>query len=288
MGRPDGFAGQRLCVVPRPLVAAALTRAPTRRLLVTDAGVFTRARDHLRRRPSGSPEAVWLLCTAGSGWVDVDGTRTDVTAGTCVVLPPGVPHAYGADHADPWTIWWWHTRGSDAGDLVRGLDGPPGRAGSVVVRTPERAVALADEIVTTLERGQQPAHLAAAAGAAWHLATWLAAQRTAPDRGTPVDRALRHLDERLDRDVGVAELAALVGVSPSHLGALVRAATGGGVLAYRTAARMARARHLLDTTDAPVAEVARAVGYDDPLYFSRRFRRTHGTSPTAYRAEHKG
>jgi AraC family transcriptional regulator, arabinose operon regulatory protein len=50
---------------------------------------------------------------------------------------------------------------------------------------------------------------------------------------------------------------------------------------------MARARALLDTTTSTVTEIASAVGYSDPLYFSRHFRRVHGMSPSAYRAEHK-
>jgi len=37
------------------------------------------------------------------------------------------------------------------------------------------------------------------------------------------------------------------------------------------------------TTDQSVATIARQVGYDDPLYFSRIFRRVHGVSPSEYR-----
>jgi transcriptional regulator GlxA family with amidase domain len=51
---------------------------------------------------------------------------------------------------------------------------------------------------------------------------------------------------------------------------------------------MARARTLLDTTAMPIAEVASAVGYTDPLYFSRHFRRIHGVNPSGYRAQRKG
>ena len=78
------------------------------------------------------------------------------------------------------------------------------------------------------------------------------------------------------------------GVSPSHLRAQFRRATGGGVLAHQTALRMARARLLLDTTTATVGEVAHEVGYEDQFYFSRHFRRLHEASPTEYRARDKG
>jgi AraC-like DNA-binding protein len=99
---------------------------------------------------------------------------------------------------------------------------------------------------------------------------------------------MRYLEERVDGAIRVSDLARLVGVSTSHLGALFRDATGGGVLAYHTALKMARARRLLDTTDLHVAEVAREVGYPDPFYFSRQFRRVHGVSPSDYRVQRKG
>ncbi len=83
MGRPDGFTGQRLCVVPRPLVAAALTRAPTRRLLVTDAGVFTRARDHMRRRPSGTSRTNSGQPSAGLGY-EMDAITAVVLGGVLI------------------------------------------------------------------------------------------------------------------------------------------------------------------------------------------------------------
>ena len=287
MERREGFEHQRLCVVPRPLVAEALARPVTRRLVVTDAGWFPRADGHLRARPHGAPEGIVILCVDGSGWVDLAGQRTRVSPSTVVLIPPGAAHSYGADDDDPWTIWWCHVRGSDVGDLWEAAGASVERP-LLSLRAGDRATALLDEIVTALERDQSPARLLATAGVAWRLLTQLAVDRRLPEQGEPLERAMRYLEERVDGAIRVSELARLVGVSASHLGALFRGATGGGVLAYHTALRMASARGLLDTTTLPVAEVAREVGYDDPLYFSRRFRNAHGTSPSEYRLHRKG
>lgn len=278
---------QRLCVVPRPVVADALLRPVTRRLVVTDAGWFPHADGHLRTRPYGAEEAVVIVCVGGGGWLDLAGARVRVTPSTVALIPPGVPHAYGADATDPWTIWWCHVRGSDLADLWGAIGAGADRP-LVSLRSVDRAAALLDEIVTALERDQSPARLLAVSGIAWRLLTQLAVDRRLPEQGAPLERALRYLEERVDGEVRVEDLARLVGVSPSHLGALFREATGGGVLAHHTALRMSRARGLLDTTELPVSEVAREVGYADPLYFSRQFRRVHGLSPTAYRGQHKG
>ena len=97
--------------------------------------------------------------------------------------------------------------------------------------------------------------------------------------GSPIERAIEYLAARTDRTIALADVAAAVQVSPSHLSALFQRATGGGVLAYHTSLKMAVARNLLDTTDISIRQVASAVGYGDQLYFSRQFRQHHGQSP---------
>jgi len=283
----EGFHNERMCVVPRPQVSEILARPVTRRLMVTDAGVFPEARDHERVRPSGSSETILIACTAGSGWVEIRGIRTGVGSGSVVLIPSGVPHRYASSDSNPWTIWWCHLRGTDATELVEATGASVERP-VLALHNIERAVALIDEIITALERDLLPARMLGVSGTAWKLLTQIALDRALPDRGDPLQRAMGYLSERIDSTVKVAELASMVGVSASHLGAMFRAATGGGVLAHHTALRMSRARQLLDGSALGIAQIAHAVGYQDPLYFSRQFRRTHGMSPSVYRAHRKG
>jgi len=283
MPMQEGFVNQRLVVVPRPAVAEALDRPVTRRLLVTDVGYYPEARDHLMRRPRGTGETVVIVCTSGTGWARVADVEHRVSARTALVIPTGVPHSYGSDDKHPWTIWWSHLRGSDVAELVSVLEVSPTRP-IVPVRSLDRAVALLDEILSGMERDQSPVRLVAAAGAAWKLLTQIAVDRVIPAPGDPLQRAMTYLAERLDGSVSVSELARLVGISPSHLTAMFRRATGGGVLAHHTALKMARARQLLDVSDLQVGEIARELGYSDPFYFSRHFRRHHGVSPSDYRS----
>lgn len=282
----DGFDDQRLCVVPQPAVQAAAQRAVTRRLVVTDAGYFPEARGHLRTRPAGGGEAILMLCVAGEGWVEVAGERVAVRTSTCVLIPASTPHSYGSSVERPWTIWWCHLRGTDLKDVTTVLGSE--HVAPISLRSLDRVTAQFDELIATLEQGQTPAHLLAATGIAWHLVAQIAVDRVLPETGTPVERAMRYLGDRIDSSVQVSDLAALVNLSPSHLSALFRRTTGGGVTAYHISLKMARARALLDTTTLTIGEVAALVGYTDPLYFSRQFRRLHGLNPTTYRADHKG
>jgi AraC family transcriptional regulator of arabinose operon len=287
--RATGFQNQRLVVVPRPLVAEALARPITRRLVVTDAGVFPAAEAHARYRPQGAQETIVIVCVAGRGWVETAGTRFDIGKATAVVLPgaTGEAHAYGASREDPWTIWWCHVRGSDAAELIEGSGVRPDRP-IIPLAAVDRLTAMLDEIITALEQDQSPARLVATAGMAWKLLATLAVDRRLPAQGTPLQQAMKFLEDRVDGAIRLPELAKVVGVSSSQLSKLFREATGGGVLAHHTALKMARARLLLDTTDLTMAEVGREIGLGDQFYFSRQFRRLHGVSPSAYRAERKG
>jgi hypothetical protein len=113
----DGFAGERISVLARPLVREALGQPLTSRLLVTDCGYFPEAADHLRSRTEGSPQAIVIVCVEGAGWCRLPSGRSEVAAGQALVIPAGVPHAYGAAADRPWTIWWLHLAGADAEEL---------------------------------------------------------------------------------------------------------------------------------------------------------------------------
>jgi len=55
---------------------------------------------------------------------------------------------------------------------------------------------------------------------------------------------------------------------------------------YLTRYRIQRARELLRHSALPIGAVAASVGFQDPLYYSRAFRRETGESPSAWRSAH--
>jgi AraC family transcriptional regulator of arabinose operon len=285
---PDGFPGQRLRVLPRPLVASALRRPPTSGLLVTDSGYFPRAANHGRRRPGGAPEAIVIVCVDGIGHCAVEGRDTVVTPGHALVLPAGLPHIYRADPRRPWTIWWLHTAGTQVPGLLNVI-APDGHEALVELHDPYRAVAMIDDAIGSMERDETPPSLISASGAGWALLAQVAADAAGgAQRTEPVRQAQAYLRRNFAKPLSVAELARTAGLSPSHFSALFRAATGGGVVEYTKRLRMARARELLITSSRDIGDIATAVGYTDAFYFSRQFRTVHGCSPSDYRRAHAG
>ncbi|WP_026932571.1 helix-turn-helix domain-containing protein [Glycomyces tenuis] len=280
----EGFAGQRMLVVPRGVVGRALRHPVTGKLMVTDAGCFPHAARHGRVRSSGAGQHILLVCTDGAGWCRTDEGQFTVAPGDAVVLPAERPHTYGASKSDPWTLWWFHFAGADAADLVRAAHAA---AGGLVthLRDPAPVASLISQIIDALDSGITATGFIRASGAAWHALSQVIAtgrRQPGPSAG-PFERAVEHLRATAPRHTSVTALASMVGLSTSQLSALFRARLGVSPLKYQIELRMARARELLDGTRLPVAAVARAAGYEDPMYFSRQFSRLHGMAPTAYR-----
>lgn len=284
----DGFPGQHLHVLPRPLVDAALRQSGTSRLLVTDCGLFPHARAHGMTRDTGIEQAVLILCANGRGWCRVRDQEHSVHAGQIIIIPPGVAHAYGADGDDPWSVWWMHVAGHDLAELLAAIraspDAPVRDVGDLF-----RVSTLFEEVVQALATGTTRAELLSASGAAWHLLAQLGADRpTGRTRARVIADAREYLESHLAEPVRVADLAAMASMSASHFAARFRAEVGLPVLRFHTEVRMARARALLDMTDRSIASIAAEVGYADPFHFSRRFRAVHGVSAKRYRAHRKG
>lgn len=283
----DGFPGQRLHVLPRLLASQALQRKPTSRMLVTDAGYFPHAAMHGRSRPAGADETIVIMCADGSGCCELAGVEHDVGPNEVLIIPAGEPHSYHAAAAEPWSIWWLHITGDDVGDLLAAV-GLTVAAPTAPIADPLRAFAFVASICDDLAHDETAASLTAAAGAAWHLLAQLAAERDGRwVAREPIARVQDHLRANLAARVNLPALAAMAGYSTSHFSARFRSVTGFSVTEYVKRLRMARARQLLMTSAGSVAEIAAAVGYPDPFYFSRHFTAVNGINPREFRRRYQ-
>ncbi|MBL3731940.1 AraC family transcriptional regulator [Lysinibacillus sp. HST-98] len=80
----------------------------------------------------------------------------------------------------------------------------------------------------------------------------------------------------------IKHLALISGLSSSYFGEAFKKAFGQSATHYLTALRIGHAKQLLRDTDLLLREIARTVGYSDEFYFSRKFKKEVGISPSAY------
>lgn len=87
-----------------------------------------------------------------------------------------------------------------------------------------------------------------------------------------------------NEEISLNMTAASVNLSPNHFSTIFSQETGQTFIEYLTAVRMEKARELLRGTSMKTAEIAFAVGYKDPHYFSYLFKKTQECTPREFRA----
>lgn len=108
--------------------------------------------------------------------------------------------------------------------------------------------------------------------------------RPRPPIGPRLQAALAHVSKHFLRPIPESEVALLCNLSPSRFCREFKAAFAVTFGEYLVNYRMAQAKRLLANPTMAVADVAGAVGFTDPSYFTRVFRKQEGVSPSEYRA----
>lgn len=99
-----------------------------------------------------------------------------------------------------------------------------------------------------------------------------------------VKEICRYIDEHAgDKDLSLRELSEQVYLTPSYLSSLFSKTMGMTVGQYITSARIKKACELLKDPEYKLYQVAELVGYDDPKYFTRLFKKKTGMTPSEYR-----
>lgn len=102
-------------------------------------------------------------------------------------------------------------------------------------------------------------------------------------RSVYVRKIQRFVEANLHLDVSLRALADHVNLHPTHLSKLYKIETGEGVSDFVFRLRMETACHKLKTTDKKVYEISTEIGYLDPAYFIKVFKRQFGMTPQEYR-----
>src|SRR6266404_4240438 len=96
-------------------------------------------------------------------------------------------------------------------------------------------------------------------------------------------RVIEYIQQNLDQDLTLTELAALVYMSPFHFARLFKRSTGVPPHRFVVRQRIARARLVLRTRELSIAQISRMVGFRTPSHFTTVFRRVLGMTPRAFR-----
>ncbi|MDD5260288.1 MAG: AraC family transcriptional regulator [Methylacidiphilales bacterium] len=282
-----GFPDMRAAFLPPPGIRRSLRQPLLRDLLVTRIGYCSRAAGHYIPRPEGSMDHILHYCVGGRGWLSLSGRRWDVAAGTAFLLPRGVPHIYGADTNDPWSIYWIHFTGRQADEFFEILQVSAERPLLNLPCTEEILSALR-LVETHMAGGHERFNLIAASTALAgflgliHLRQSVMKQR---ERTTEenIQETIDFMRANLARPISLRELAQLAHMSVSRYETAFTRSTGCSSIHYFNRMKIEKACRLLSETQLPAKTICAEIGYEDPYYFSRLFKKMVGVSPAYYR-----
>ncbi|MFO1491426.1 MAG: AraC family transcriptional regulator [Kiritimatiellia bacterium] len=285
--RRDGFPGERHLLVPADVVQALEAASPPAGIWVSAAGHFPQASGHLVTRPRGDPAHILLFCVQGGGWCRFAGKLWRLKAGQAVVVPRGAAHAYGSTKLQPWSIYWAHFQGPQADAWLKSL-GLRARDPLLTCGQPGVVSYHFEELLDLLRNGFSPANLLALSASLALVLSLLNLHRVtrrADAQGSleTVRSTVEFMRQNLSRRLGVADLARVAGLSPPHYTVVFRRLFGFPPLAFFLRMKVQEACRLLVNGPTPVREISDALGFEDPYYFSRFFKKITRLAPVHYR-----
>lgn len=221
--------------------------------------------------------------TSGKGTYTCGGKTHAITAGDMFLIFPSQVVSYAADEKEPWEYYWVGFHGTEAKRMIH-LAGFQKKA--PVLRLPE-----GNDIRSLLlriyeSRGNTPAADAAMIGYLYLFLSRLIQENEAErrDYGTRdyLAQALRFIQYNYEGDIGVSDIADYAGISRSQLYRAFISFYNISPNEFLQKYRINEACSLLRNGKFTVTEVAGSVGYADPLYFSRVFKKVKGLTPTDY------
>lgn len=254
-----------------------------RELMVNCVGQVVFQRPFTSDRPEGRKDYYLLYCTSGAMMLRLEGEERRMGAGDLAILPPNTPYYYEFDGTGELIYLWTHFTGSAAEDFIQ-------RVGLTVNRLlsvgSDEALAVAFRNLTASFTQMDEWQQTEAAGRLLVLLSMLGRAvkgKHVHSATVPVRRSMAYMEAHYTSPLTLTELAAIECLSVSRYSALFRSCTGISPKDYLIRLRLSGAMELLNRTEMSISQVAQAVGYADPLYFSRLFKTRIGVPPSAMR-----
>ena len=97
------------------------------------------------------------------------------------------------------------------------------------------------------------------------------------------EETIAYIAQHYMEDIAVKDIAGYLGYSEAYFCKLFKQSFGHSFVSYLTDYRMQKAEDLMRTSRLSIKEIGKTVGYPDPNYFTKVFRRVRGVSPSEFR-----
>lgn len=102
-----------------------------------------------------------------------------------------------------------------------------------------------------------------------------------------IQRVLEYIAENVTNNISLEEAAKVANMSSFYLSKLFKKEMGINFVTYISMQKIQEAKKWLLDTDEPIGNIAMELGYNEPNYFSKVFKRIEGMTPTTYRQKNR-
>ena len=236
---------------------------------------------------SGRPDWQLLYVASGKAHFYIKGQEVIVTAGNMVLYQPKQEMHYEYFGKDKPEVYWVHFTGGQVRSILKRHDVPMDNNVFYAGNSPTYGY-LFKEMILELQTCR--------VGYETLLSMYLEqifvlVQRSRLDKSPVVSSHLqeemgiarRYFQEHYNEDINIEEYALSRNMSVSYFLKKFKEVTTKSPMQYILGIRISNAVSLLESTDYNVTEISTIIGYDNPLYFSRIFKKQKGVSPSDYR-----
>lgn len=263
----------------------------SRPLIVCNCGtyhLFNRAKVPTFR-PKGRRDYQLLYIAAGKGHFIFDGKEVIVNAGHMVLYRPKEVQKYEYYGTDQTEVYWVHFTGSDVKNILRKY-GMTDKIKVFYVGTSLEYQRLYKDMIQELQMCREDYEdllslLLLEMFIKIHRQLLTDSKTSHNYFEKEMELATKYFHENYHTEISIDDYAASRNMSTCWFIRNFKQITGTTPLQYILSLRITNAQSLLESTDYNITEISNIIGYDNPLYFSRIFKKQKGVSPSEYRKQ---
>jgi len=273
--------------IPFPLIEEQKANPLTRDLYFTEIGEIEVEGGTIWNLDEKLDNNMLVFCTKGSGIVMFAGEQIPVSGEQFFIIPKGDTFKFYSLINENSKLLVVHFDGKNSNLLGKEFSVVRNIIPSVNNRVANREM-LFDEIFNNLSKGFHDENLVYVNFCFGHLlATFIYANKTSDDladESNPIiRRSIDFMNKNLGEKLSLNQISKEAGYSPTYFTTLFKKETNYSPLSYFSHLKIVKACEFLDYTRIKVKEISFTLGFTDPYYFTKDFKKKMGMSPRQYR-----
>lgn len=247
------------------------------------------AKDVKTLRKNGRADYQMIYIVKGLGYFMVDEKMTGIPFGNIVIFNPGEVQQYEYLYKDATELYWVHFTGYGARDFMDGIGLSSGRLHHIGLHN--TCIEYFKKTMLELQL-KLPLYEQTADAVLQELLAFIGRKKIAANAPNErnMDANIQNIMEQMhsgcNKQWNIEDMAKQCGLSPNRFMHKFKLQTGLPAMEYLIKIRIDKAKDLLLNSSLCIKEISDIIGYENPLYFSRLFRKMEGISPREYRNRH--